>query len=156
MLSLLVFTLINGLAASSGAVNQPGDWYERLEKPDWTPPNWAFPVVWSTIFILNIIAGWLVWRTSGSAAWLAMAFYGFNLVVNAVWSFLFFGRRRMDWALIDAGILLASVVAVMMAFASHSSLAAILLTPYLAWVAIAFGLNWKMVQLNPEYARSRA
>ncbi|MEM0986274.1 MAG: TspO/MBR family protein [Pseudomonadota bacterium] len=152
-MSLLVFAIVNVLAASSGAIFQPGEWYERLEKPSWIPPNWAFPVVWTTIFALNVVAGWLVWRASGEAALLAMGLYGFNLVVNALWSGLFFGAKRMDWALVDAGILVASVVAMMMAFTAHSTVAALLLTPYLAWVSIAFGLNWKMIELNGAIAK---
>jgi len=150
MVSLIVFILANFTAASSGAIFQPGTWYEDLEKPFWVPPNWAFPVVWTVIFILNIAAGWLVWQAAGTDAWLALSLYGANLLLNALWSALFFGRRRMDWALVDAGLLVASVVAVMMAFAVHSTLAASLLAPYLAWVTIAFGLNWKMIQLNPR------
>lgn len=150
MADLLVFILVNLVAASSGGIFQPGEWYERLEKPDWVPPNWAFPVVWSVIFALNIAAGWLVWRAAGSEAWLAMTLYGVNLLLNALWSACFFGWRRMDWALVDAGLLLLSIVAVMMAFAAHSTLAAALLTPYLAWVSLAFGLNWKMIELNPR------
>ncbi|MEL6284905.1 MAG: TspO/MBR family protein [Pseudomonadota bacterium] len=153
MVSLLVFALANFAAASSGAIFKPGHWYEQLQKPFWVPPNWAFPVVWSVIFLLFTVAGWMVWEAAGSNAWLAMALYGVNLVVNALWSALFFGQRRMDWALIDVGVLLVSVVSVMMAFAVHSTVAALMLTPYLAWVALAFGLNWKMIELNPDFAR---
>ncbi len=154
MASLLIFAVANLLAASSGGIFRPGEWYERLEKPYWVPPNWAFPVVWSTIFILNVIAGWLVWRAAGPDAWLGLSLYGANLAINALWSLLFFGIRRMDLALIDAGFLLASIAAVMMAFAPHSAIAALLLTPYLTWVSIAFGLNWKMIELNPGAARA--
>ncbi len=136
-------------AASSGAVFKPGAWYAALRKPPWTPPNWAFPVVWSMLFVANTLAGWLVWRAGGLEAWPVFALYGVSLVVNAAWSALFFGRRRMGLALIDAGVLLLSIVAVMAAFAPFSLWAAGLLAPYAAWVGVAFALNLRMLQLNP-------
>ena len=55
-------------AASSGAIFRPGEWYANLSKPPWTPPNWAFPVTWSVLFVLNAVAGWLVWMAAGADA----------------------------------------------------------------------------------------
>lgn len=152
--SLGVFVLINFAAASSGAVFKPGRWYEDLRKPPWTPPNWAFPVVWSLLFAANATAGWLVWRAAGAAAWPALVLYGVSLIVNAAWSALFFGRQRMRWALIDAAALWLSIVAVMIAFAPYSLLAAALMAPYAAWVTVAFALNLRLIQLNPGVARA--
>ena len=147
-LALIVFALLNLAAASSGAVFKPGEWYERLEKPFWVPPNIAFPIVWMVIFTLNTISGWMVWEAAGGAALIPMLLYGLNLVINALWSGLFFGLKRMDWALVDVVALLVSIVAVMMAFAPISPVAALLQAPYLGWVAIAAGLNVRMLQLN--------
>jgi tryptophan-rich sensory protein len=111
-IALGVFIVVNLATASSGGRFRPGPWYASLAKPGWTPPNWAFPVVWATIFCLNAAAGFLVWQASGTQAWAALAIYGLSLVLNAAWSWLFFGKRRMDLALIDVGLLWLSIAAV--------------------------------------------
>ena len=147
-ISLGVFVALNFAAAASGGAFRPGAWYAALEKPSWTPPNWAFPVVWLAIFTFNIFAGWLVWQAAGSAALPALGVYAASLVVNAAWSWLFFGRRRMDLALIDVVALWLSIAAVMVMFAPFSLLSTALLSPYLLWVTIAGFLNFRMIQLN--------
>lgn len=147
-ISLGAFVALNFAAASSGGAFRPGAWYAALNKPRWTPPNWAFPAVWLVIFTLNIVAGWLVWQAAGSAALPALAVYAVSLGVNAAWSWLFFGRRRMDLALIDVVALWLSIAAVMVMFAPISLPATALLAPYLLWVTIAGVLNLRMIQLN--------
>lgn len=59
-MAAVVFLVIVLAAASSGAVFKPGEWYENLRKPSWTPPNWAFPVVWTILYVLIGYAGWLI------------------------------------------------------------------------------------------------
>ena len=70
--SLLVFVAIVALTAMTGIFFQPGAWYETLRKPSWTPPNWLFGPVWSVLYIMIAVAGWLVWRADGfgPAMWL--------------------------------------------------------------------------------------
>lgn len=147
-ISLGAFVALNFAAASSGGAFRPGAWYAALKKPSWTPPNWAFPVVWLVIFTFNIFAGWLVWQAAGVAALPALAVYAASLGLNAAWSWLFFGRRRMDLALIDLLALWLSIATVMAMFAQFSLLATALLAPYLLWVTIAGFLNLRMIQLN--------
>ena len=149
LLALFAFLAANLAAASSGAIFKPGDWYETLQKPSWVPPNWAFPVVWTALFAMNAVAGWLVWEAAGSGAGLAMAVYGTSLVINALWSAFFFGMKRMDLALGDVAVLWLSLVAQIAVFAPISPLAALLVLPYLAWVSTAALLNLRMIQLNP-------
>lgn len=154
LLSLAAFVVVNLAAASSGGIFKPGAWYQGLAKPPWTPPNWAFPVAWSILFTLNAVSGWLVWQAAGSAAALPLAAYGVSLVINGFWSALFFGLKRMDWALVDVGLLWASIVCVIALFAPVSLLAAALQLPYLAWVTLAGILNLRMLQLNGRPARA--
>ena len=86
------------LAARIGARYRPGDWYERLAKPRWRPPNWLFPPAWAVLYLTIAVSGWLVWRTSGfGGAALPLAIYLVQLVLNAAWSPIFFGRRRHSW-----------------------------------------------------------
>lgn len=98
-MTLAIIVLLVFATASSGAIFKPGDWYASLERPDWTPQNWVFPVVWTVLYIMIALAGWLVFSAGGFG--LAMMIWGAQLVLNAAWSWLFFGMRRMDLALID-------------------------------------------------------
>ena len=65
-LVLLGFVALSGLVATSGILFKPGPWYVGLRKPGWTPPNLAFPIVWSILYLLIAVSGWLVWRAAGS------------------------------------------------------------------------------------------
>ncbi|MFN7163949.1 MAG: TspO/MBR family protein [Hyphomonas sp.] len=148
LVALALFVLANLAAASSGAIFRPGAWYAALSKPPWTPPNWAFPVTWSVLFVLNAVAGWLVWLTGGAGAAGALALYGVSLAINASWSGVFFGARRMGLGFVIVVMLWLSIAAVMAAFAPISAVAAGMLVPYLAWVTIASALNLRVWQLN--------
>ncbi len=146
--ALGIFVLLNFAAASSGAAFRPGDWYAQLAKPIWTPPNWAFPVVWSILFVLNAVSGWLVWQAAGPAAALALGIYVASLVINATWSAVFFGLRRMAGGLVVVTVLWLSILAVMFLFARFNPVASALQLPYLIWVSIASALNLRALQLN--------
>ena len=148
LVALAVFVLANLCAASSGAIFRPGAWYAGLAKPPWTPPNWAFPVVWSTLFVLNAVAGWLVWQRGWTAAGLPLAVYGLSLMINASWSGIFFGLHRMALGLAIVMALWLSIASVIVLFAPVNRLAATLVAPYLVWVTIAAALNLRVLQLN--------
>ena len=147
-IALAVFFLVSFAASSTGAVFRPGLWYAQLRKPKWTPPNWAFPVVWSILFCAIAVSGWLIWEAAGLSAWPAMALFVAHLLVNAAWSFLFFGLKRLDWAMVEVICLWLMIVALIAVFAPISSTAALLLVPYLAWVSVAAMLNLRLLQLN--------
>ncbi len=137
------------VAASSGAVFKPGDWYEELAKPWWRPPNWLFPIAWTVLYACIAAAGWLVWRAAGFAgAGAALTAYGLQLVFNAAWSGVFFGLHRVDLAFAELVLLWLSIVATVVLFAPISMLATELLLPYLVWVTFAGALNLSIWQLN--------
>ncbi|NBB46852.1 sensory protein TspO [Rhizobium sp. CRIBSB] len=147
-MAAVVFIVIVFIAASSGALFKPGEWYEGLRKPGWTPPKWAFPVVWSILYVAIGYAGWLVWSIAGWS--LPLAFWGVQMVANALWSFFFFGMRRMDLALIDVSVLWLSIALFIIMAWSVAPLASLLFVPYLAWVTAAATLNHSVRRLNPE------
>lgn len=149
--SLIAFLALNFIAALSGAVFTPGQWYEQLTKPWWRPPNWAFPVVWTVLYILNAIAAWLIWDAVGfsNGGGLALAVFGIALVLNAGWSALFFGMKRMDLALWESLALWLSVALQIILFYQILPVAGLILLPYLLWLTIASYLNWTMIKLNP-------
>lgn len=148
--TFIIFVLLVIAMASSGALFRPGDWYEGLRKPGWTPPNWLFGPVWSVLYIMIAIAGWLIWRADphGPAMWL----WGVQLVLNGIWSWLFFGRHRMDLAFYEVSLMWLTIAAFILAAYPASALAALLFVPYLIWVTIAATLNLSVWRLNSVQA----
>lgn len=152
-LAFVVFLAANMACALAGAFFRPGDWYEGLRKPSWRPPNFAFPIVWGALFIMSTVSVWLVWHAaSPELLWVALPVYALQLVLNAGWSALFFGARNMRLALVELGALWLSIAALIVLFSSASTVATLLLLPYLGWVSIAGYLNWTMIQMNPREA----
>ncbi|MEM9121873.1 MAG: TspO/MBR family protein [Pseudomonadota bacterium] len=146
-MSLLVFIALVFIAALSGAIFRPGDWYEGLRKPSWNPPNWMFPTVWTALYAMIAAAGWIVWQEAGLG--LAIGLWGLQLVLNAAWSVFFFGMRRMDLAFFEVCLLWLSIAAFMGVALPISPLAAALFVPYLVWVTIAAALNLSVWRMNP-------
>jgi benzodiazapine receptor len=144
---LLIFVLLVGAAALTGAQFEPGAWYAQLVKPVWTPPNWLFAPVWSVLYLAIAVAGWLVWRAArGFPA--ALQIWGMQLALNMLWSWLFFGLHHPRLALLDIVLLLLSILAFIAAARRYSVIASWLFAPYAAWVAFATALNAAIAQLN--------
>ena len=149
----MAFIGVCALAASSGAFFPPGKWYDNLRKPSWRRPKWLFGPAWTVLYAMIAISGWLVWTTAGPGErLLPMAVYGVQLALNAAWSGIFFGIRNMKLALAEMALLWLSIAVNIMVFLPVHTGAALLLVPYLAWVAFAFTLNLSLVRLNPEQA----
>ncbi|MEZ5410417.1 MAG: TspO/MBR family protein [Acidimicrobiales bacterium] len=123
-------------------------WYARLRKPSFNPPNWVFGPVWTVLYLLMGVAAWLVWRSNGGRRRTSMILFGLQLVLNAIWSPLFFGARRPAWALGEMGGLWVAVALTAARFWSVDKRAGGLFVPYLAWVSFAAALNAEIVRLN--------
>jgi tryptophan-rich sensory protein len=151
-LGLLAFIgLCFGAAAIGSAFNVPAlsEWYPGLQKPFFNPPNWLFGPVWSVLYLAMAVAGWLVWREEGlSGATTALTVFGAQLVLNTLWSGLFFGLRSPGLALVEIVILWVAILATILLFRPVSRVAALLLVPYLAWVSFATVLNFEIWRLN--------
>ncbi len=142
------------LVGSAGGALTPIDaWYHALAKPPWQPPEIAFPIAWTTIFALCALAVALAWRARPEPAYrrtLLLACAA-NAALNVGWSWLFFWLRRPDWALVEVGLLWASIVALIVVVGRASRPGAWLLAPYLAWVTIAITLNGWIVYANGPF-----
>jgi translocator protein len=146
---LFVFGSASFAAASAGAIFRPGEWYSRLAKPRWRPPDWLFAPVWTLLYVMIALSGWLVWREKGLAdAAVPLTVYAVQLVLNAAWSPIFFGLRRPGLAAIEIALLWASIVATILFFHPVSPAAAGLLGPYLVWVSFAAALNLSIWRRN--------
>lgn len=149
--TLMAFIGICAVAASSGALFPPGRWYESLRKPSWRPPNWLFAPAWTVLYAMIAVSGWLVWTTAAPGErLLPMSVYGLQLVLNAIWSGIFFGMKRMKLALGEMALLWLSIAVNIAVFWPLHKMAALMLVPYLAWVSFAFMLNRALVKLNPD------
>jgi tryptophan-rich sensory protein len=144
------FLVAAGAAATTGAMFDPGNWYNRLDKPVWTPPGWAFPLVWSILYISMAIAAMRVAQLPGSGQ--ALAFWAAQIAFNTLWTPVFFGLHRMRAAMVVMAGLWLTVAATTLAFWQHDLIAGLLFAPYLLWVTIAGALNFSVLRRNPEYA----
>lgn len=147
MLAGIVIAALVLVTAATGGVFKPGKWYLSLNKPSWTPPGWVFPVVWTILYCVIAYAGWLVWQAE---VVLPILIWGAQLLLNGLWSYLFFGRKNMLYGLIDIILLLALIIAFISITYSISKLSALLFVPYMIWVSIAALLNFRILKLNPE------
>ena len=141
---------VGGITGSVTAAEIP-TWYAQLNQPSWTPPNWAFPVVWTALYILMGVALWLLWERAapGAARSVAIMLFLVQLALNAAWSPVFFSLHQTRPALAII-VALVAVLAALIYYAWRSQrTAAWLLVPYLLWVSYAATLNAGIVALNP-------
>jgi benzodiazapine receptor len=142
IISLLITLSIGGVA---GFFTRPEikTWYITLNKPDFTPPNWLFPVAWTILYILIAISAYLVWKLrDGSSTYkTAVIIYIVQLSLNFSWSIVFFGMHQIFGGLIIIVTLLVTIILNISWFNRFSKTAAWLLVPYLLWVSYAALLN---------------
>jgi benzodiazapine receptor len=133
--------LIGGLGVAGTATE-----YQGLRQPSWAPPSWLFGPVWTVLYVMIAVAGWLVWRRTGWTG--ALTVYAVQLVLNALWTPIFFGFGRYGLALADIVVLWFLIGATIWLFRRESRTAAVLLVPYWAWVTFATALNAAIWHLN--------
>lgn len=147
MLQLLVFVVaVVGIGWLIGATNLPGEWYAGLAKPDFVPPNWAFPVAWTILYIMIAVAGWRTYRRAPSGR--AMLVWTVQLALNFIWSPVMFTMHQIGAALVILIGLFVAIVTYIGLELSRDRLAAALFVPYAAWVAFAGVLNAAIWRLN--------
>lgn len=148
MLTLfLIFCLASAAAAATGIIFKPGAWYVGLRKPGFTPPDWVFPVAWSVVYLLSAYAAARVATLPGAG--LALALWAAQIALNTLWSPVFFGAHRMALAMAVMATLWLVVAALLFQFWRLDAIAGLALLPYLAWLCVAFALNWRVWRDNP-------
>ncbi|MEU8814764.1 TspO/MBR family protein [Actinoplanes sp. NPDC048796] len=147
-IALLVFGFAVFVAAAIGGLGVAGTSteYNSLQQPAWAPPSWLFGPVWTVLYVMIALAGWLVWQRAGFTRplWL----YTAQLVLNAIWTPLFFGAGQYGLAFADIAVLWLLIGATVVTFWKVHRGAALLLLPYWAWVTYASALNLAIWQLN--------
>lgn len=172
--SLSAALLLPFLAAAIGGLGmrQAGGWYQTLRKPAWNPPAWLFGPAWTVLYLLMGVASWLVWQKGTKAGHKrnaplvskvemqkqatainqALAWYGVQLVANGLWPLLFFGARRIRFALAELLVLWTLIAGTALQFYRIRPFAGELLLPYLAWTSFAAVLNATIWRLNRKRA----
>lgn len=150
--ALAAFAVACGAAAATGAFFMPGAWYEALDKPRWTPPNWVFPAAWTVLYVL---IAWAAARIAGSGHPLtgtALAVFSAQIALNGLWSPVFFGLRRPGTAFGVLAALWVAVAAMVGLYLAIDPVAGLMMLPYLLWVTIAGALNLSVWRRNPAEA----
>jgi tryptophan-rich sensory protein len=125
-------------------------WYAALRKPAFTPPNWLFGPVWVSLFLLMGLSAFLVWRRGldQHGVKLALSLFVFQLLLNLLWSAMFFGLKSPLAGLVDIFFLWVAILLTIFAFCKLSTTAGMLLLPYIVWVSFAAILNFSIWRLN--------
>jgi len=125
-------------------------WYAGLKKPAFTPPNSVFGPIWITLYLLMGIAVFLVWREGLGQEGVTIAFVVFwvQLVLNILWSVIFFGLRSLLGGMVMILVLWVAILVNIITFFAVSPIAGGLLIPYIIWVSIAANLNAQVWKLN--------
>lgn len=152
VLSLLCWFALCYAAGALGSlftIQAVPTWYAGLVKPSWNPPAWVFGPAWTLLYIMMSVAAWMIWRREHSAARSrALHWFMLQLLLNAMWSPVFFGCHSPLAGLVIIVALWLAIVVTLVLFWRQSSPAAAWLVPYLAWVSFATALNFAVWKLN--------
>ena len=151
LVTSLVVCQCAGIVGSVFTAPAIPNWYATLQKPAFTPPNWLFAPAWITLYLLMGIAAFLVWRVGleNRRVRTALIIFLVQLVLNALWSVVFFGMQSPLYGVIVIAILWLMILLIIFKFARISAVAAWLLVPYILWVSFATALNISIWILNP-------
>lgn len=147
--ALGLFVAASFLAALPGGLLTDASWYVALARPTWAPPGWLFGPVWTVLYLMIAVSGWLVWlRGAWASQRKPLIAFGIQLALNCAWTPIFFGAREIGVALVVIGVLLVAIAVNVALFWRVRRLAGALLVPYLLWVSFASALNFAIWRLN--------
>lgn len=150
LFAAIVLAQLAGVVGSLFTADAVNTWYVTLDKPWFNPPSWVFAPVWTLLYTLMGIALYLVWtrKVGGKRRILWIRLFLVHLVLNTLWSILFFGQKLLLGALIEITVLWLFIVALIALAASFDKRVSALLIPYLLWVSFASALNYELWRLN--------
>jgi len=150
LIASIILCQLAGIVGSLATIPSIPTWYALLKKPSFTPPNWIFGPIWTGLYALMGISLFMVWQRRADHLQVKTAFIFFflQLILNAIWSVVFFGLRLPLLGLIDIILLWIAILLTIQNFFKVSKMAGLLLVPYLLWVSFAALLNFSLWVLN--------
>ncbi|MDU8540952.1 MULTISPECIES: tryptophan-rich sensory protein TspO [Pseudomonas syringae group] len=145
-MTFLIFLLACSAAAATGIIFKPGAWYESLQKPSFTPPNWAFPVAWTVIYLLLAWAGYRLTLLPSSQ--IVLALWAAQIALNTLWTPVFFGANRIVAAMVILALLWIVVATMIVMALQLDIITGLILFPYLVWLSVAAALNFSILRHN--------
>lgn len=145
----VVICELAGIVGSVFTVSAIPTWYANIAQPSFSPPNWVFAPVWTILYVLMGTSLWIIWisKKSKHKKW-AISIFVVQLLLNILWSVIFFGQHNPGAAFIEITVLWAAILLSMIAFSKISRIAVWLLVPYILWVSFAVYLNYSIWMLN--------
>jgi len=142
--------LLTGFLGSFTTMDSVSTWYAELSKPSFNPPDWAFGVVWPILYVMMGVSAFLIWNKGigSKQAKVALGLFVFQLVLNGLWTPIFFGLHMTGLALAEIILLWIAILMTILAFWRISKAATYLLIPYILWVSFAIALNAALWHLN--------
>lgn len=132
------------------------EWYQALNKPRVNPPQWVFPVVWTILYIMIIASFFIYLKDTDFQYTMALIFFSIQMVLNIIWTPIFFWKKMITWALVDIILLWVFILVTIIQFHERSPVASYLLIPYNVWVTLATYLNAYIVFNNPDPSRTNS
>ena len=149
LIGFIVVCELSGVLGAFFTTEVIPNWYAALTKPAFVPPNWLFGPVWTTLYIIMGISGFLIWQKKENPARItALKIFSIQLIANTLWSIIFFGLHQPLLALVDILILWVLIILMVWKFYKIDKTAGLLQIPYLIWVSFASILNLAIVMLN--------
>ncbi|MCD5996187.1 tryptophan-rich sensory protein [Pseudomonas sp. CDFA 602] len=147
-MTFFIFLIACAAAASTGIIFKPGQWYESLAKPGFTPPNWLFPVAWTVIYLLLAWAGYRLSQMPGSQEVLAL--WAAQIALNTLWTPVFFGAHKVLAGMVIITVLWLVVAAMVVLALRLDVITGLILLPYLLWLCVAGALNFSILRNNRQ------
>lgn len=149
-LGCILLPLFIGLLGSGVTISNIPGWYASLSKPWFSPPNWLFGPVWTILYILMGLSLYLIIKDgiTGRDTKYAVGYFGAQLIMNLLWSYIFFGFHSPTGGVVVIIILILLILATIHSFRRINQNAAFLLLPYLCWTGFAMILNLTIMTLN--------
>jgi benzodiazapine receptor len=135
--------LLTGFLGSFATTDSVTTWYADLSRPSFTPPDWTFGVVWTILYLMMGISAFLIWNNGihKRQVNVALGLFVIQLVLNGLWTPIFFGLHMIALALVEIVLLWIAILMTILAFWRISKPATFLLLPYILWVSFAVALN---------------
>lgn len=145
IVNILIPNIIGFLSSVLGKVSTE---FNAFKKPTWTPPGIVFPIVWTILYILMGVSSYLIYESNSVEKDDALKIYGMNIIINGLWSIIFFRFKLFFLAFITVIILIILTIIMIIKYYKINKVAGLIQIPYLIWLFVALALSYNVYILN--------